>query len=250
MKRSPDTARYRSNIQIDSQMSSLSKVAGAIWQSMSEEEKGPWRLKADIEKQLHREKYPDYVYQPKARKGSSKGIAPALLSLHEDVSRLGSPGSSTGTDHSENAGNIIDIPDHSAVSSNGARIASHNISRENQLLPTPQDSEVPHYAMSLPLYDGSWGLTPSNWSCHNNYTSRIEPNDNLAMNFVSGSSLGSTNVHPSQLSLYGSYYRDACAYDNSPYGNVNTQPDSGVGEFLGTLPPSAVDEWWDEVLGH
>lgn len=43
----------------------VSKVAGAIWRGMSEDEKRPYRIKATEGRARHAKMYPDYKYRPK-----------------------------------------------------------------------------------------------------------------------------------------------------------------------------------------
>lgn len=48
----------------------ISKEVGILWQALPVEEKGEWKIKADEEKRLHQEKYPDYVYAPRKTRAS------------------------------------------------------------------------------------------------------------------------------------------------------------------------------------
>lgn len=45
----------------------ISQVVGALWRGLGAEEKSVWERMAEEEKRLHREKYPNYVYRPKAK---------------------------------------------------------------------------------------------------------------------------------------------------------------------------------------
>ncbi|KAI0308485.1 high mobility group box domain-containing protein, partial [Amylostereum chailletii] len=40
----------------------ISRIAGKIWQEMSERQRAPWVKMAEQEKEIHRRKYPGYRY--------------------------------------------------------------------------------------------------------------------------------------------------------------------------------------------
>ncbi|KAF8800617.1 hypothetical protein BYT27DRAFT_7041810, partial [Phlegmacium glaucopus] len=42
----------------------LSKEAGKVWNAMTKDEKDKFVALAEVEKKIHRAKYPDYVYSP------------------------------------------------------------------------------------------------------------------------------------------------------------------------------------------
>ncbi|PPQ77632.1 hypothetical protein CVT26_005413 [Gymnopilus dilepis] len=57
----------------DDGQQNLSKEAARVWSNMSEVEKQPFKEQAEMEQRLHKERYPDYVYEPaKARQAKMK----------------------------------------------------------------------------------------------------------------------------------------------------------------------------------
>ncbi|KAL5513873.1 hypothetical protein ACEPAG_2634 [Sanghuangporus baumii] len=49
---------------LESHSQNLSRIAGAVWKSMSEEEKAPWKRKAAEVKEEHKRMFPKYEYHP------------------------------------------------------------------------------------------------------------------------------------------------------------------------------------------
>ncbi|KAL5480611.1 hypothetical protein ACEPAI_1882 [Sanghuangporus weigelae] len=49
---------------LESHSQNLSRIAGAVWKSMSEEEKAPWKKKAVEVKEEHKRMFPKYEYHP------------------------------------------------------------------------------------------------------------------------------------------------------------------------------------------
>ncbi|ESK83727.1 HMG(highmobilitygroup)box domain-containing protein [Moniliophthora roreri MCA 2997] len=52
--------------EIEGKHSNISRIAGAIWQHMTAEQRKPWKDMAEEEKRKHKEKHPGYKYRPVA----------------------------------------------------------------------------------------------------------------------------------------------------------------------------------------
>ncbi|KAL0579569.1 hypothetical protein V5O48_002449 [Marasmius crinis-equi] len=80
----------------------ISRSAGIKWQSLSEEEKDPWRKLAERRKQEHAEKYPEYKFSPQ-RKARSVRHAPKRVTEAKHILLCSECGSENITKRSQKA---------------------------------------------------------------------------------------------------------------------------------------------------
>ncbi|KAK3701848.1 hypothetical protein QZH41_007189 [Actinostola sp. cb2023] len=141
----------------------ISKLLGAEWSRLSEEEKRPFVMEAKHLRSVHNQKYPDYSYKPRRRKNKSARAKEPYATFAYGTSEAISPGYSIPMHHYLSPHIPPPYTDAFMMPIGSPSVSTASMSKRSNYLPGSylQSQGRPDYHMSLAIMPPSPGFQPS-----------------------------------------------------------------------------------------